>query len=76
MTKDLTLQWVENTAKQDIDSGEVTYVNGTVGEPRATDVHSSEELSKMGAVGIYKREGDQGFKRISSPTSSRLNYGR
>jgi hypothetical protein len=74
MSEKLNLEWVENAAKHDIDSGEVTVENGIVGEPRAQYDISPEKLCEMGAVGIYKREGDENFRIIYSPTSSRLDY--
>jgi hypothetical protein len=77
MTTDLKSVWVTNAAKSEIESGEVRFINGIDGSPKASETYTSAQLSKMGMVGIYKREGDENFQTISKQTE-RLTpgYGR
>jgi hypothetical protein len=47
-------------------------LNAHAGKPQATDAYSSERLSSMGMVGIYKREGDQNFQTIDKRRPTRI----
>lgn len=61
---DKGLVWFTNADQSDLDSGDVRFVNGFKGEPKATDTCSTAQLSKMGMVGIYRREGDTEFRAV------------
>jgi hypothetical protein len=74
MFTDSKLVWVTNVRQRNLDTGEIRVVNGVEGIPQATTTYSDSQLSKMGAVGIYKREGDAGFQIISLDSRRLVSY--
>jgi hypothetical protein len=67
------LVWVTNVHQTDLKSGEVRFINGFEGKPQGTKAFSEIQLSKEGAIGIYKREGDEQFQIISQTSTRELH---
>ena len=50
--------WHHNTHKVSLPSNPQNTPDGvTIGEPRKTEVYSSEQLKEMGMVGVYTEKG-------------------